>query len=107
MFIGKLIFLYFVVYKKAYLTLGFFIILCANTYCQNQKLADSIESIYLQGSFEEQDRLKILKKLAVNHTNTEKKLAYSLELIRTAQALDSVDYLFSGFLEKGNALRLK
>lgn len=94
-------------YKKAYLTLGFFIILCANTYCQNQKLADSIESVYLQGSFEEQDRLKILKKLAVNHTNTEKKLAYSLELIRTAQALDSVDYLFSGFLEKGNALRLK
>lgn len=107
MFIGKLIFQYFVFYKKAYLTLGFFIILCANTYCQNQKLADSIESIYLQGSFEEQDRLKILKKLAVNHTDTEKKLAYSLELIRTAQALDSVDYLFSGFLEKGNALRLK
>jgi adenylate cyclase len=105
--IGKLIFQYSMLYKKAYLTLGFFIILCANTYCQNQKLADSIESIYFQGSFKEQDRLKILKKLAVNHTNTEKKLAYSLELIRTAQALDSVDFLFSGFLEKGNALRLK
>lgn len=107
MFIGKLIFQYFMLYKKACLSLGFFTILCANTHCQNQKLADSIESIYLKGNFEEQDRLNILKKLAANYGDTEKKLAYSLELIRTAQALDSADYLFSGFLEKGNALRLK
>ncbi len=107
MFIGKTIFQNILFYKKAYLTLGYFILFCYCIYSQNQKLADSVESIYLHGSFEEQDRLKMLKELAVNHTNTEKKLAYSLELIRTAQALDSVDYLFSGFLEKGNALRLK
>ncbi|TDD95279.1 adenylate/guanylate cyclase domain-containing protein [Flavobacterium cellulosilyticum] len=94
-------------FKKAYILLGFFIFCYNGIYCQNQKLADSIEIIYLKESYNQKDKLKILKQLSVNETDTDKKLTYSLELIQTAKTLDSVDYLFSGYLEKGNALRLK
>ncbi len=92
--------------KKACFLLGFFI-LCGIMNSQNQKISDSLENIYKRGNYESQDKLKIIKQLAVNETDTEKKLAYSLLLIQTAKELDSVDYLFQGFLEKGNALRLK
>ncbi len=92
--------------KKACFLLGFFI-LCSILNSQNQKISDSLENIYKRGNYESRDKLKIIKQLAVNETDTEKKLAYSLLLIQTAKELDSVDYLFQGFLEKGNALRLK
>jgi len=93
--------------RKACLTLGFFYLLCSVVYSQDQTLADSLESVYLQGNYDKHDLLEILKELAVNHTDTEKKLAYSLELMVTAQGVDSINYLFQGLLEKGNALRLK
>ncbi|MBK9736378.1 MAG: adenylate/guanylate cyclase domain-containing protein [Saprospiraceae bacterium] len=82
--------------------------LCINgIFCQNQKLADSLELIYSSGKYVQTDKLGILKGLAVNHTDTEKKLLYSIALIQSAKDLDSIDYLFSGYQEKGNALRLK
>ncbi len=93
--------------KKAYLILGFFFIFCSGVFSQNQRLADSLESVYLLNTYEEQDRLNLLKQLAVNHPDPEKKLFFSEKLIETAQALDSIDYLFSGFLQKGTALRNK
>jgi class 3 adenylate cyclase len=93
--------------KNAYLALGFFFIFCLGVYCQNQTLADSLESVYTQGNYEKHDKLKILNALAVNFTDTEKKFSFSEELIQTARAWDSINYLFNGFLEKGNALRLK
>ena len=59
------------------------------------------------GNYTKQDRLKILGNLALNHTNPEKQLAYSEELIGLAQELDSIDYVWKGFMHKGNALRNK
>ena len=91
--------------KKAYLTLGLFFLLYSSTYSQNQRIADSLEIIYLKGNFEEQDRLKILIELAVSNSNPEKKLKFSEELIQIAQLVDSIDYLFQGLLQKGTALR--
>ncbi len=82
-------------------------ILNTEVYSQNQILADSFEAIYLKGDYKKPDKIKILKELAVNQTDYEKKLRYSEELIEIGRALDSADYLFQGFLEKGNALRLK
>ncbi|MEN8125724.1 MAG: adenylate/guanylate cyclase domain-containing protein [Bacteroidota bacterium] len=57
--------------------------------------------------FEEQDRLKILEELAISNSDPEKKLTYSKELIQTAQILDSIDYLYVGYLQKGNAHKSK
>lgn len=93
--------------KVALITLGLFFINRSFLLSQNKPLADSLEIIYSSGSFEEKDRLKILEELAVDQTDTEAKLFFSVELIKVAQMMDSTDYLFQGFLEKGNALRLK
>ena len=70
-------------------------------------MADSLESVYLSGNYDPGYKLGILNGLAINHPDPERKLLFSEELIRTAQALDSVDYLVQGYHEKGNALRLK
>lgn len=87
--------------------MGFFYFLCLISYGQNQKISDSLEIVYKSNTFNLQGELKILKALAEEETNIEKKLAYSLKLIESASKLDSVSYLFSGYLQKGNAFRLK
>lgn len=92
---------------KVHLLLGFFFIFCFDIYCQNQRLADSLEIIYSNENFEEQNRLKILEAIAVNHLDPERKLNFSEQLIKRAQSLDSIEYLLSGLLQKGNALREK
>ncbi len=76
-------------------------------YGQRRALADSLESVYLSGNYDPGYKLGILNGLAINHPDPERKLLFSEELILTAQALDSVDYLVQGYHEKGNALRLK
>lgn len=76
-------------------------------YGQLTNSSDSLESLYLNGAYEAKDKLGILKELAINHPDAEKKLAYSQELIQSAEVVDSPGYVFQGLLEKGNALRLK
>ena len=94
--------------KKACLALGFFFIAISGVYGQNQKFADSLELIYAKGDFREQDRLKILEELAVNSTDPKQKLAISVELIERALVLDSIDYLFIGYIyKKGMHLEIK
>jgi class 3 adenylate cyclase len=66
-----------------------------------------VELILSNQSFEQSDYLKLLKELAVNQTDPDKKLANSRELIDVAEKLDSTEYIFSGFMEQGNAHRLK
>jgi len=93
--------------KKAWLTLGFFFISYLITYSQSKVAVDSLESSYVQGTYSDQDKLRILKDLAVNHADIEKRLYYSELLIQSATELDSTDYVFQGYLEKGTTLRLK
>ena len=93
--------------KKAYVLIGFFLMTSSLIYGQNKNLADSVENIYVRGVFNEDNRLKILLSLAENHIDPEKKLHFSNELIKTAQDLDSTDYLFTGYLQKGTAYRKK
>jgi class 3 adenylate cyclase len=94
-------------WKKACTTLGFFFIICSPAFSQSESISDSLEMVYTEGRFEEQDRLPILKKLSYDHPDPDKALKYSEELIKTATALDSIDYLFNGLLNKGNALTKK
>lgn len=93
--------------RKAYLTVGFFFISCLLANAQRLSLIDSLESVYSAGNYNAQDELNILKELAINHTSNDKKILFSEQLIKKAQKLGSPDYLFSGYLEKGNALRLR
>ncbi len=91
--------------KKLFFTFVFFYIFSSNIYSQNQNLVDSLESIYTTGNFDEPDRLKIIKELSKNHFDPEKRIIYSEELIKTARNTDSLNYMFNGYLQKGNAYR--
>ena len=93
--------------KEAFLLLGFMLIISINSFCQNQKIADSLETIYSSGNYTIQDRLGMLHDLAWYHTDPEKKLSYCEKLIGLAQELDSIDYVWQGFMIKGYALRIK
>ena len=92
--------------KKIFLILSLLLFILSFAYGQHLYI-DSLESIYKLGNYKKENKLKILRELAQKHIDTEKKFAFSVELIRTAKALDSTYYLFPGLLEKGNALFLK
>ncbi|MEL4456348.1 adenylate/guanylate cyclase domain-containing protein [Lutimonas vermicola] len=84
--------------------MGFFLIISYSNFAQNQSLADSLELIFKKGDFDEKDRLNILEVLAQNHTVYEKRIEFIDELIEFSKDLDANDYLWSGYLEKGNVL---
>ena len=97
----------FILKKRDCLLLGFFLFLITCTFGQNIQRIDSLESIYELGTYEEQDKLIILNSLAFNHSDPDKRLIFSEELIENARAMDSRDHLFNGFLNKGYALSAK
>ncbi|MGI9531535.1 adenylate/guanylate cyclase domain-containing protein [Lutimonas sp.] len=69
---------------------------------QDQHLADSLETVYDNGNFEEEHRLQILCKLSIKHPDLQAKMRYTNELLSLAQRMDSIQYLYSAYLEKGN-----
>ncbi|MCP4978786.1 MAG: tetratricopeptide repeat protein [Maribacter sp.] len=93
--------------RKVLLALGFLFVTGFILYGQDQVLADSLELVYTSGEFEEKDRLQLLNDLAFNHQNPEKSLQYSEALLSRAQAVDSIRFIISGFLQIGNALKFK
>ncbi len=93
--------------KKACLALCFLSIFCVTVYGQNQKVADSLESVYHSGQFVENDRLQLLFDLARNHSDPEMVLKFSNELLRRAKTSNSIEYIIQAYIQKGNALRLK
>lgn len=68
---------------------------------------DSLETLYADGTYAPQQKLLILKELAIHHPNADRALYYSEQLIEAARVVDSIEYLFQGYLEQGNAYRLK
>lgn len=92
---------------KAWLTLGYLLIICPPSNGQNQKIVDSLELIYEEGNYEEGKRLEILYNIAKDHPDPERMLFYSTELLKVAQELDSSLYIFRGYLETGTGYRLK
>ena len=92
---------------KVYLLIGFFCLAYNASFSQKTSLLDSLESVYRMGGYDKKDQLKILDKLSRDHTDPQKLLQYSTELIQKAKLLDSSQYLFRAVLRKGAALRLK
>jgi len=93
--------------KKVCFLIGFFYFIFFTGFGQDQAVADSLEAIYLSGKYGYSDKLELLQEIAVNQGDADKKLIYSLQLIEAARALDSANYIITGFLEKGTAFRLK
>ncbi len=93
--------------REVLLTLGFLFVTVFGLYGQDQVAADSLELIYTSGKFEEKDRLQLLNDLAFEHPNPEKSLVYSEELLRRAQAVDSIRFIIKGFHQIGNSLTYK
>ena len=93
--------------KQALALLGLFLFSCMQLFCQNQKLADSLEQVYIKGQYKEQAQLFILKQLVANTYNIEKSLYFGEELIEKSHKYDSLQYLFDAWLHMGNAYTRK
>lgn len=91
---------------KAYFTIGFFSLVVNCGIAQNQKLADSLIHAYNTGSYDGNEFV-ILKNIASNETNPERKLEFSELLIEKGRADSLFNFLHVGYLQKGNALRIK
>lgn len=92
---------------KAYIILGFFLLFSFVNFSQNQKVSDSLKNILKNEGFDGSNRLKILGDIAANETNTDEIIIYSKQLIEFAEEMDSIQYVFDGYLQLGNANRLK
>jgi len=74
---------------------------------QDDNYLDSLEQAYQKSDVASVERLQLLRALAQDLEDPQKKLAYSNLLIAAAQQADSTLMLFDGYLQKGSALRLK
>lgn len=94
-------------HQKAYLLIGFFCLISSNIFSQDQKESDSLKTIFRSNDYDRDNKLKILEDIASSETDTDEILIYSKELIESAKEMDSIGYVFSGYLQQGNAFRLK
>ncbi|MEP3838309.1 MAG: adenylate/guanylate cyclase domain-containing protein [Algibacter sp.] len=97
---------FFLITLKTCLLIGFF---CYSTMGFGQEKSDSdrLEHRYINNTYSNSEKLTLLNELAQNHPDPQKKLHYSLELIKTTKLLDSSRLLFQAYMHKGAALRLK
>lgn len=86
----------------------FALLFCQSQLCiaQDQRLADSLEVLYEKGGYQS-DELLILREIAKNEQNPDVKLEYAQKLIEKASSDSSLGFLYSGYLQKGNALQQK
>ena len=82
--------------KKGLLISGLFFLFSMSLFSQNQSLSDSLIQVYEKGNIADDDELRILREIAANETNSDRKLQYSLRLVEIAEFLDSTDYLIRG-----------
>ena len=92
---------------KAYLIVGFFCLCSLNIKSQNQKNSDSLKVVLESNAYEASEKLKILKNIAFEETDAEEIIRYSIRLINYAKEIDSIDFVYAGHLQLGNAYRLK
>ncbi|MDN5205648.1 tetratricopeptide repeat-containing sensor histidine kinase [Fulvivirgaceae bacterium BMA10] len=92
--------------KKAFLTVGLFLLPYLSL-SQNQKIADSLVSILINGSIEDSTRLKLLEEITFNQTSTDSILFYSNLLIREAKLINDHIYVHKGYYYQGEAYKLK
>ncbi len=74
-------------------------------YTQNQKLADSLIAVYNSGAYQ-MDEFEILNEIAADETDAYIGLKYAEVMIKKATRDSVFEYLFKGYLHKGNAYQL-
>lgn len=93
--------------KACYLLIGFFFFSVFYASGQNQKLADSLVTIYQKNTLKGIARLDLLRNLAFNEVNDlTLALRYAEELIQLATREGDYSFLHSGYLQQGNKKRL-
>ena len=90
-------------FSKSLLTVTFFLSIIGSLFSQDQRLADSLETVYVNGDYEEEKKLELLRQLAINHPVSEAKIKYSNELLALLKEMDSSKHFYTAYLEKGNA----
>ena len=96
----------YLLYHKAYFLIGFLSLISYLSFGQNQKLADSLKEQYHSGVFAGSE-LNILETISEEETNSTTQIEYSDLLIKKASQDSLFTYLYSGYLQKGNAYTLK
>ncbi|MCI2230519.1 tetratricopeptide repeat protein [Polaribacter sp. MSW13] len=86
--------------------MGFFTLCTFQSFSQDQSLSDSLKIKFKKNNYQRAQKLKILEDIAFSETNTDEILIYSKELIESAKEMDSAKYIYSGYLQMGNAYRL-
>lgn len=74
---------------------------------QNQILADSLVKYYESGEYTPEELLDLLADIASNIPDPDQSLFYSDLLLEKAIAADSNQYLYTVYLQRGNALETK
>lgn len=93
--------------KAYYLLIGFFCFINQNVSGQDQKVADSLASIYKNNIVEDTAKLELLRNLAFNESkDLNLAVQYAEELISLSTRLENNLYLYRGYLQKGNKKRL-
>lgn len=92
---------------KSNLKILFFLI-SINCVAQSQKVADSLLVIYEKNKFlSNAEKLELLRNLSFNETNNlQKSLKFADELILLSHQEKNYLYLYRGYIQKGNKLRL-
>ncbi|MFO7657661.1 MAG: tetratricopeptide repeat-containing sensor histidine kinase [Bacteroidales bacterium] len=86
----------------------FFLFSTIDIQAQDQRIADSLYSIYLNHKNKnDSDFMDIMYNLSYYHPNPDSTLKYAEELIDLASKKFNPIYAYRGLLQKGNALRLK
>ena len=78
---------------------------CSTSLGQDRKVADSLIQIYESGTYQG-DQLELLEMITQYETQSDSMLAYADILLERAKAEDNSTYIFSGYLQRGNALSM-
>lgn len=92
--------------NKAYYLIGLFYFIIIGVNAQNQKLADSLINVF-NNSLNSDNELKYLRLIVENESNPDIRLSYCDTLISIASKQNSLKFLHSGYLQKGNAYLIK
>ena len=87
--------------------MGFFCLCGVLVFSQDQKKSDSLKKVLKKSNSKDPEHLETLQQIAEHETNADELLLYSQELIESATKSKATSYIYDGYLQKGNAYRLK
>ena len=86
------------------------ILLLALTPCLSQNrevISDSLIKIYESGKYDPSEHLELLRAIASSSPNPDEALKYNDLLLKEAIRMDSSNFIYEGYLQRGNSLEIK